>query len=90
MASLTLAEEGIETLFGTQDENLRRIERAFQVTLAARGAELKITGADPERVARAERFMAEMSSLLERGVASLERAVGTALPRTPLHEDSTP
>jgi len=27
---------------------------------------------------------------LERGVASLERAVGTALPRTPLHEDSTP
>jgi outer membrane protein TolC len=27
---------------------------------------------------------------LQRGVASLERAVGTALPRTPLHEDSTP
>jgi cobalt-zinc-cadmium efflux system outer membrane protein len=27
---------------------------------------------------------------LQRGIASLERAVGTALPRTPLHEDSTP
>lgn len=27
---------------------------------------------------------------LQRGVASLERAVGTALPRMPLHEDSTP
>lgn len=27
---------------------------------------------------------------LQRGVASLERAVGTALPRTPLREDSTP
>lgn len=27
---------------------------------------------------------------LQRGIASLERAVGTALPRTPLHEESTP
>ncbi len=79
MASLTLAEDGIETLFGTQDENLRRIERAFQVSLAARGAELKITGQDPARVERAERFMAEMSNLLERGYRFRPGDVQTAI-----------
>ena len=32
MTQVTLAEEGLDTLFGTQDENLRRIERTFDVT----------------------------------------------------------
>ena len=79
MASLTLAEDGIETLFGTQDENLRRIERAFQVTLAARGTELRISGPDEARVERAERFMAEMSSLLDRGYRFRQGDVQTAI-----------
>ena len=37
MAQVTLSEEGLDSLFGTQDENLRRIERAFGVELSARG-----------------------------------------------------
>ena len=31
MTQVTLAEEGLDTLFGTHDENLRRIERTFDV-----------------------------------------------------------
>jgi phosphate starvation-inducible protein PhoH len=46
MTQVTLAEEGLDTLFGTQDENLRRIERTFDVTLTARGSEIHING-DP-------------------------------------------
>ena len=46
---VTLAEEGIETLFGTQDENLRRIEKAFLVSVSARGSEVRVGGEDVER-----------------------------------------
>ena len=67
MGSLTLAEDGIETFFGIQDENLRRIERAFKVTLAARGRELRVTGDDAAKIAAVERLIAALSSLLERG-----------------------
>ena len=30
MSQLTLAEQGIDTLFGAQDENLKRIERLLK------------------------------------------------------------
>jgi phosphate starvation-inducible protein PhoH len=43
MTQVTLPEEGIEALFGAHDENLRRMERAFGVDLAARGQELNIS-----------------------------------------------
>jgi len=79
MASLTLAEEGLETLYGIQDENLRRIEKAFHVTLAARGNEVKISGADPERVARAERLVGELSQILEKGYRFKPGDVQTAI-----------
>src|ERR687889_762369 len=49
MAQVTLAEEGLDTLFGTNDENLRRVERTFDGTVAARDNKLNIQG-DPERV----------------------------------------
>ena len=44
MAQLTLPERGIESLFGTHDENLKRIQRAFGVQLAARGNRLQWRG----------------------------------------------
>lgn len=67
MANLTLAEQGIDSLFGIHDENLRRVERAFDVTVAARGAELRIRGEDPLKVRAAEHLLRELSLLLERG-----------------------
>jgi len=66
MTSLTLQEEGIETLFGTHDENLRRIERAFGVTVSARGGELKIAG-EPEQVECTEHLMRQLATLLAGG-----------------------
>ncbi len=67
MANLTLAEQGIESLFGTHDENLRRVERAFGVTVSARGAELRISGEDSQKVQAAEHLMRELSLLLASG-----------------------
>src|ERR1700730_5687965 len=66
MAQLTLDEEGLDTLFGTQDENLRRIERTFDVTIAARGNELQILG-EPERVAVVERLLTGVSAVAQKG-----------------------
>ena len=61
-----LADEGIETLFGIRDENLRRIERAFDVKLNARGSDLQIEG-DPETALLVENLLRQLSALLEAG-----------------------
>jgi len=78
MTQVTLAEEGLDTLFGTQDENLRRIERTFDVTLAARGNELHIDG-DPARVSVVERLLAELSAVTEKGYRFRPGDVQTAI-----------
>ncbi|MEM7351742.1 MAG: PhoH family protein [Acidobacteriota bacterium] len=62
MSRLTLAEEGLESLFGAHDQNLKRIERAFGVQLAARGNELSIDG-EASQVAAVERLMSQLSTL---------------------------
>jgi phosphate starvation-inducible PhoH-like protein len=66
MTQVTLPEEGIEVLFGTHDENLRRMERAFGVELAARGNELTISGS-PEGTQAVRHLLGELGSLAERG-----------------------
>jgi len=66
MSQVTLPEEGLETLFGTHDENLRRMERAFGVELSARGAELSIAGS-PDGTRAVEHLVAELGALADRG-----------------------
>ncbi len=78
MTQVTLAEEGLDTLFGTQDENLRRIERTFDVTVAARGNELHING-DPERVRVVERLLTELTAVTEKGYRFRPGDVQTAI-----------
>jgi phosphate starvation-inducible protein PhoH and related proteins len=78
MTQVTLAEEGLEAFFGTQDENLRRIERTFGVTVAARGNELHING-DPERVQQVERLLAELTNVTEKGYRLRQGDVQTAI-----------
>jgi len=78
MTQVTLAEEGLDTLFGTQDENLRRIERTFDVTVNARGNELSIQG-DPERAATVERLLNDLASIYERGYRFRPGDVQTAI-----------
>jgi phosphate starvation-inducible PhoH-like protein len=66
MTQVTLVEEGIETLFGTRDENLRRIEKAFGVEVTARGNRAQIEG-DSDQQAVVEHLLSQLSELLERG-----------------------
>jgi len=66
MTQVTLAEEGLDTLFGTQDENLRSIERTFEVQVTARGNEINIQG-NPERVEAVERLFNGLTAVTEKG-----------------------
>jgi phosphate starvation-inducible PhoH-like protein len=78
MTQVTLAEEGLDTLFGTQDENLRRIERTFGVTVSARGNELQILG-EAENVATVERLLNELATVSGRGYRFRQGDVQTAI-----------
>ncbi len=66
MPQLTLPERGIESLFGTHDENLKRIAEAFGVELSARGNRLLIEG-DAASTPVVEHLLAQLGELLESG-----------------------
>ncbi|RMH18722.1 MAG: PhoH family protein [Acidobacteria bacterium] len=78
MPTMTLAEEGLESLFGIHDKNLKRIERAFRVRLAARGGELSIEG-EPRQVAVVERLLSQLSTLARSGYRLRAEDVRTAI-----------
>ena len=78
MSQLTLAEEGIDVLFGAHDENLRRIEGAFGVRIAARGSQLQLEGGeDGQRLA--ERLLTQLSTLIARGYRLRPEDVATGI-----------
>ena len=54
MRRVAMPDDGIETLFGSFDENLRSLESALGVTLRTSGHDIVVEG-DAEGVARAER-----------------------------------
>jgi phosphate starvation-inducible PhoH-like protein len=78
MTQLTLAEEGTEQLFGTQDENLRRIESAFGVEVAARGNQVTLSGS-PEAVHTAGLVIEQLSLLVAKGYRLKPDDVATAI-----------
>jgi len=78
MTQVTLPEEGIDVLFGTHDENLRRMERAFQVELSARGNELQVSGS-PEGEEAVRHLLQELRALVDRGYAVRPNDVRTAI-----------
>lgn len=78
MAQVTLADEGIEALFGARDENLKRIERAFDVVLSARGNQATIEG-ERDKAVVVEHMLNEFSTLLDKGYRVKPRDVDTAI-----------
>ena len=44
MKRITVPEEGIETLFGSYDENLKHLESLFNVRIRTQGHELLVDG----------------------------------------------
>ncbi len=63
---IPVPEEGIETLFGSRDENLKQIERQFDVRIRTGGNELLVTG-DAAGLAKTERVIDQLTELLRDG-----------------------
>jgi len=78
MPQVTLAQEGIDALFGARDQNLKRIERAFGVVLSARGNQASIAG-EPEKTVVVEHLLREFSALMTQGFQVRPRDVDTAI-----------
>src|SRR5213592_2434284 len=66
MKRITVPEEGIETLFGSYDENLKHLESLFNVRIRTQGHELLIDGEPPD-LARVDRILDQLSSLMRDG-----------------------
>ena len=66
--------EDIIAVFGSFDENIRRIEEAFNVTIVNRGTDLKITG-EEEAADKAARTLKGLLALASKGEAIDEQRV---------------
>ena len=66
--------EDLITVFGSFDENIKRIEEALKVTIINRGTELKVTG-DAEAVDKAARTLEGLLSLASKGETIDEQRV---------------
>jgi phosphate starvation-inducible PhoH-like protein len=72
-----MPDEGIETLFGSFDENLRHLESTLNVTLKTRGHDVVVEGGAAD-VARAERVLGQLGALLRDGYRFAKGDVKTA------------
>jgi len=66
MRKVQIPPEGAESLFGTYDENLKQLESQFGVRIRTSGSELIVEG-DPADVARAEKVLDQLTSLMRGG-----------------------
>ena len=66
MRKVSVSERGLESLFGAYDENLKVLEQAFRVKIAARGTEVIVRG-DPSRTRLVTRLIGQLSEMAERG-----------------------
>ena len=66
--------EDLIAVFGSFDENIKRIEEALNVSIINRGTDLKVTG-DPEAVDKATRTLEGLLSLASKGEAIDEQRV---------------
>jgi phosphate starvation-inducible PhoH-like protein len=63
---IPVPDEGIETLFGSRDENLKQLEQQFDVQIRTGGNELLVTG-DAAGMAKTERVIGQLTGLLREG-----------------------
>jgi len=76
-ARVTMPDEGVETLYGPYDENLKQLEAALSVKLRTSGSDVVIEG-NPDGVARAERVFGQFAGLLRDGYRFQRGDVRTA------------
>jgi phosphate starvation-inducible protein PhoH and related proteins len=77
MKKISVPEEGIETLFGSYDENLKHLEATFNVRIRTQGHDLLIEG-EPPGLERVGRVVGQLSSLLKDGYRLSNGDVKTA------------
>src|SRR5437016_13130745 len=63
---ITMPDDGVETLYGSFDENLRNLESALNVRLKTSGHDVVVEGGTDE-VVRAERVLEQLAALLRDG-----------------------
>jgi len=77
MRKISVPEDGIETLFGSYDENLRQLESTFGVRISTQGHDLLVDGA-PADEARVERTVNKLTALMREGYRVANGDVKTA------------
>src|SRR5262245_20512692 len=77
MKRISVPEEGIETLFGSYDENLKHLESLFNVRIRTQGHDLIVEGESPG-LDRVDRVVGQLSSLLREGYKLSNADVKTA------------
>src|SRR6476646_11215428 len=77
MKRITVPEEGIETLFGSYDENLKHLESLFKVRIRTQGHELLVDGEAPG-LERVDRVVGQLASLMRDGYKLSNTDVKTA------------
>jgi phosphate starvation-inducible PhoH-like protein len=77
MKRIAIPEEGIETLFGSYDENLKHLESLFNVRIRTQGHELLVEGSPPD-LERVDRVVNQLSALMKDGYKLSHGDVKTA------------
>jgi phosphate starvation-inducible PhoH-like protein len=77
MKKIALPEEGIETLYGAHDANLKHIESVLNVDIRTQGSELTVEG-DPDAERRAQRVFDGLRTLMDSGYTLADGDVKTA------------
>ena len=77
MKRIAIPEEGIETLFGSYDENLKHLESRFNVSIRTQGHELLVEGSPPD-LDRVDRVVNQLSALMKDGYKLSHGDVKTA------------
>src|SRR6478752_4573269 len=75
---LTLDEQGMHTLFGNHDENLRLIEDTFAVRISSRGNQINVQGSS-DQVAPVEKLLEQMQQLIASGFPLKKSDVSTGV-----------
>ena len=74
---IELPDDGVETFFGTHDENLRHLEHLFGVEIRTDGHGLLVDG-DSSGADRVERFVQQVAGLMKDGYKFGQGEVKTA------------
>jgi len=77
MKRITVPQEGVETLFGSYDENLKHLESTFNVRIRTQGHDLLVEGDGPG-LDRVDRVVGQLASLMRDGYKLSNADVKTA------------